>query len=387
MRIVNLVVDAKEVAFENVDFLTMPSPVVHPAVQALFDAFAQRTDHEYIVAYGKCTAAQVEIRKEGSVTYMAIPAAGISLPGIRGYLARFRGLRNFLQHDLKPDLVHAQGTERESGMVAAHSGFPSLITLHGNFRELRAVYRPKPWNYYWINAHLETHVLRRIGGIICISRYVEQITRSFRKPQFLIPNPVRPEFLSAERAMPGGVPRHICCMGALDERKRPDFILKACIPLWKRGRDFVLHIYGRPGGAYADWLMNEAEPWVKQGKVIFEGFTPDPLHAILNSDVMVSASVEESFGMNVLEAMAAGRSVVAPRVGGITDIVEDHVSGLLFDGSRLSECTECIDRLLTDDNHRQEISRNGRRRAQRLFSPEIVAEKTVQCYEQFAASF
>lgn len=382
MKIAILVVDANEVAFENVSRFNQPSPVVHPAVQGLFDALAKRKDHEYVVLFGKSRVRDVESRKTGSVTYLAIPSPEFSLPGMRGYLGRFRALRNFLKHDFKPDLVHAQGTERESGMVAVHAGFPSLITLHGNFRELKKVYRPSPWNYYWINSHLETHVLKRIDGIVCISRYVEALTGTFGKRQFLIPNPVRPDFLVAERPARTLSTRHVCCMGALDERKRPKFIFEACLPLWERGEDFVLHVYGRLGGSYHADFLGAARSWVESGRVIFEGFTPDPLQAILNSDVMVSASLEESFGMNVLEAMAAGTPVVAPRIGGIADIVEDGVSGLLFDGSNRSECTEHIGRLLEDASLWERISKAGRFRARTLFSPALIAEKTVRCYEQ-----
>ncbi len=381
MKIAILVVDANEVAFENVGRLGLPSPVVHPAVQALFDALARRNDHDYFVLYGRNEAREAKTRRDGSLTYIGVPSPKLHLPGLsKGYWGRFRALRSFLR-DLQPDIVHAQGTERESGMVVVHCGRPGVITLHGNFRELKKVYRSKPGSYIWLNAHLETHVLKRVHGIFCISRYVREITRSFGKPQFLIPNPVRPEFLSAPRPARDETLRHVCCMGTLDERKRPQFILEACIPLWKRGLEFTLHIYGRAEGSYYETMRRLADEWMQQERVVFEGFTPDPLDALLHSDVMVSASVEESFGMNVLEAMAAGTPVVAPRVGGILDIVEEEKSGLLFDANRIGECTEQICRLLEDNSLWEKISRAGRERSARLFSPQVVAAETVKAYE------
>ena len=387
MRVAILVVDANEVAFECVSKLGVSSPAVHPAIQTLFNALAQRSDHDYFVLYGRSDLRSVETRRDGSLTYVGVPSPARKIFGLSSsYWSRFFALRKFLR-ELKPDLVHAQGTERESGMVAAHSGLPSVLTLHGNFRELKKIYRAKPGSYIWLNAILETHILKRVHGIFCISRYVREITKAFRKTQFLIPNPVRPEFLTAQRPERKGVARRVCCLGTLDARKRPRFILQACIPLWQRGLEFTLHFYGFLEGLYYEAMREEAREWEQKGKVFFEGFTNDPLSALLQSDLMVTASTEESFGMNVVEAMAAGTPVVGTRIGGIMDIVEDGVSGLLYEVQDLEGCTQQIARLLEDDTLWTRISEAGRQRAARLYAPEVVAEQTAKAYQSLIQNF
>lgn len=379
LRIAIVVIDANEAAFDNVARLGLQSPAVHPAIQALFDALATDGAHEYFVLYGARNLRQPRVRSNGKVTYVGVPAPKIHIPGMgAGYWSRFLALRRFIRRELKPDLVHAQGTERESGMVAVHSGLPNLITMHGNFRELRKFYPAPIGSYLWTNALLENHVLRRVGGIICISNYVRGITAGYRKPQYLIPNPVRPEFLTAKR--PEWEGRNLCFMGALDQRKRPEFVLQACIPLWRKGMEFRLHFYGRPTGTHAERLKQIAADWVQRGSVVFEGFTADPLQAMLASDVMVSASVEESFGMNVLEAMAAGTVVVAPRTGGICDIVKDGQSGFLFDVEDLANCTAHIQRLLTDRSCWNQVSEAGRHLAMTEFSPTRISALTDAAY-------
>lgn len=381
MRVAILAVDAYEVAFDVVGHWTAPSPLLHPAIQPLLDTLARCDDHEFFVVYGSHTLSEVATRRDGSLTYVGVPAPRRKLAGKSSpYFDRFCALRRYLR-ELKPDLVHAQGTERESAMVAVHSGLPNVVTLHGNFRELKKIHHPKPGSYLWLNAHLETHALKRTDAIFCLSRYVREITQSFGKPQFLIPNPVRPAFLAAARPPRASGPARVCCMGTLDERKRPLFMLRACIPLWELGLDFTFHVYGPDKGAYFEMMRREAEPWVQLGRVRFEGFTSEPLEAILQSDVMVSASVEESFGMNVLEAMAAGTPVVGSRIGGIQDIVEAEVSGLLYDVQSQEQCTAQIRRLLEDPALWHRLSQAGRERAAKLFSPERVAEQTLQAYE------
>src|SRR5690606_21566343 len=65
------------------------------------------------------------------------------------------------------------------------------------------------------------------------------------------------------------------------------------------------------------------------GAVHFAGFRRDIAACLHSFDCFLSASLSEGLGLNVLEAMAAGVPVVATGVGGILDIVENGVNGLL----------------------------------------------------------
>src|SRR4030095_5681325 len=105
-------------------------------------------------------------------------------------------------------------------------------------------------------------------------------------------------------------------------------------------------IIGEPGPAdaeYARRLGETAGPGVR-----FTGLISD-LPAYLNAlDVVVAPSENEAFSLAAAEAMAAGRAVLASRVGGMAEIIEDGVTGLLVAPGDREGLTEALRRLLAD---------------------------------------
>lgn len=384
LKVAMLVVDGNDVAGDQWRLLGHESPSVHPAIQNLLDGLAERKDLECRVLYGALNAAQPSFRSQGNVLYEAVPYRRLPLPG-GGYWGRAFALMGRL-HQIKPDLVHAQGTERESALAAVLSGFPNLLTLHGNFRKIAKVLA-RGLDYYRINAWLETWTLRRTGGILCISNYVRDITREFGKPQRVIPNAVGERFLSQARPPAPPIPR-LCFMGTFDRRKRPDFVLRACIPLWEEGRTFTLHFLGKPGYGtdYQAELAAPSRPWKERGVLVEEGFLPDPAPFLAGCHLMLSASKEESFGMNVAEALAVGTPVIAPRVGGIQDILQDGEQGFLVDPDSPEAMAEKIRLLLDQPELWRQMSASGRERVRSLFSPAAVAGQTLDFYRDLLAT-
>ncbi len=86
------------------------------------------------------------------------------------------------------------------------------------------------------------------------------------------------------------------------------------------------------------------------------------------AEVVVQKSLAEGFGLTVAEAMWKGKPVVASRVGGIEDQIEDGRSGILVDDpADLSEFGEAVVTLLGDPARAQELGRAARRRVARLY--------------------
>jgi len=80
--------------------------------------------------------------------------------------------------------------------------------------------------------------------------------------------------------------------------------------------------------------------------------------------------------MVVMQAMAAGKAVVATRVGGIPYQVEDGHTGLLVESGDVSALAEAIIRLLRDDVLRVAMGRRGKKVAEQRFRASVVAEET-----------
>lgn len=106
---------------------------------------------------------------------------------------------------------------------------------------------------------------------------------------------------------------------------------------------------------------------------------PDLLHAL---DVFVLSSTTESFPNAVLEAMAARKPVVATRVGGTPELVEDGVTGYLVPVSDPVGMAHRIVELLHDPAKRRAMGEAGRARAEREFSPGRMRQKLEELYDR-----
>ena len=106
---------------------------------------------------------------------------------------------------------------------------------------------------------------------------------------------------------------------------------------------------------------------------------PDLLHAL---DVFVLSSTTESFPNAVLEAMAARKPVVATRVGGTPELVEDGVSGYLVPVGDSAAMGQRIAELLHDPAKRRAMGEAGRARAEREFTPARMRQKLEELYDR-----
>jgi glycosyltransferase involved in cell wall biosynthesis len=113
--------------------------------------------------------------------------------------------------------------------------------------------------------------------------------------------------------------------------------------------------------------------------------------ALSEADVVVVPSVVDGAGNvdglpNVLlEAMAAGRPLVASRVAGIPQVIEDGVSGLLVPPGDARALSEALRRLLREPDTRARLGEEARRTAVRELSWEVAARRFEEAYAQAAA--
>ncbi|MDD2941756.1 MAG: N-acetyl-alpha-D-glucosaminyl L-malate synthase BshA [bacterium] len=115
-----------------------------------------------------------------------------------------------------------------------------------------------------------------------------------------------------------------------------------------------------------------------QNKVIFPGQATDMVPLLQASDIFLFPSENESFGLAALEAMACAIPVVAYRVGGVPEVVEDGVSGFLAPLRDLPMLTKYLATLTGNSSLRTTMGEAARLRATENFS----ARETVARYEQ-----
>jgi glycosyltransferase involved in cell wall biosynthesis len=99
-------------------------------------------------------------------------------------------------------------------------------------------------------------------------------------------------------------------------------------------------------------------------------------------DVFILPSLAEGLGRSLLEAMAAGRAVVASNVGGIPEAVEDGKTGILVPPQDAQALAKAVAFLLDNPEQAREMGQAGRRRAEQLFDEKKMIDRICSLYEQ-----
>jgi L-malate glycosyltransferase len=118
--------------------------------------------------------------------------------------------------------------------------------------------------------------------------------------------------------------------------------------------------------------------------VLLAGFRPDVLSLHKAFDIFVMSSVTEGLGTSLLDAMAAGKPVVATTAGGIPEVVVDGETGFLVPPRDHDAMAGAIVTLLKDDALRQRMGEAGRARVRRIFSAERMVQDTLRVYQRVA---
>lgn len=377
-----LVIDANEVSGAPVSPVPLLSPVLHPAVHNVLEGLKEREDLEVEVVYGKRSPAPEEFRTEGAIRYVPISYKTFPLPGLGGpYASRLIALLAHLRKS-KPDIVHAQGTEREAGMVAALSGLPAVLTLHGNFRAIARLTNAPLWSYCGINSYLESFILPRVNGVICISQYTKDLVQPANDRTWLLPNPAASSFFDISRHPVQG---RIVCLGMIEERKNQTRLIEACDILASQGLSFDVQFWGpiHPEREYDREFLDQVSmrSWASYCGNAQKEQIPEILS---QASILTLPSLEDNCPMVVIEAMAAGIPVVASRVGGVPDLVEHGRTGLLHPPNDAAAMADALVHLLSDAPFRDRLSQTAKEEAKARFQPSAVAAAHAKIYQELA---
>lgn len=135
-------------------------------------------------------------------------------------------------------------------------------------------------------------------------------------------------------------------------------------------------------GSERDSLEAEAASLGISDRVVFTGRREDVPAVTAALDVSVLPSYREAQGLSVLEAMALGRPVVASRVGGIPEMIEDGVSGLLVPPNDREALASAIVRLLADHPFADMIAKRGHDLVHDRFCVELMVNSIEAIYDQ-----
>jgi glycosyltransferase involved in cell wall biosynthesis len=276
-----------------------------------------------------------------------------------------------------PDLVHLHtGRANWLGGLAAWSlGLPALTTR----RMDRAVKRDARTRFMY------GRVVRRavaISGAVRARLIEGGVPADMIQ---LIPSAVDPELLypqhgrAATRAAAGlGETPLLLVVAALVQRKGVDLLLSALARLADEGLRPALWIAGQ--GPARPALERQARELGLEGRVRFLGQRSDVADLLSACDVFILPSRHEGLGVAALEAMAAGRPIVATRVGGLAEAVVHERTGLLVPPEDPAALAAALARLLRDPALRARLAAEGPARIAEGFRADDLVEAYQSLY-------
>jgi glycosyltransferase involved in cell wall biosynthesis len=382
MRIVQLTNDNREIQRKY----HLDEPVFGPAPEALLEGFkALGSDVEiHVVSCLQKMPRRSPAKLADNIFFhpLHVPKIGWLRTGYQGCI---RAVRRKLR-DIQPDIVHGQGTERDCAMCAVYSGYPNVLTIHGNMRLVAKVLRAKPFTYYWFASLLERHCLRRTDGVVAISSYTERNVSSDTRRSWLLPNAVHPSFFTIRRQP--GLPPRILCPANIGTRKNQIGLIEALDPLAK---DTCFKLTFAGSGSEKDPYFREfqklveARPWCEYlGALDAASLREQMASAFMG----ILPSLEDNCPMVILEAAASRLPFAASAVGGIPDLITDKLTGLLFDPGKPSSLRQAVAAMISSsgDENSLRLANNAYEQAVARFSAPVVARRHLSVYREAVAS-
>lgn len=318
------------------------------------------------------------------------------------------GLLRELNREPALDLIHLHTLNRLGGIcrhVARRRKIPYVVSLHGGVFDV-PVEESRTWTEatrssfewgkvlgWWFGSR---HVLRDAAAVICVGQKEAHHVREHHPHQRVVyqPNGVDvhrfrsgdgARFREAHRI--GAQDPMLLCVGRISRQKNQGALVEAMPRLVAERPGVRLVLIGH---VTEDTYRNRLRAMIREARldervIVIEGLSSDSqelVDAYHAADLFVLPSIHEPFGIVILEAWAAGRAVLASRVGGIPGFVEDGVEAVLFEPSDTGELAARIGELLDQPVRRAALGSAGRRKAEEYFDWGAITDRLLRLYEE-----
>lgn len=172
--------------------------------------------------------------------------------------------------------------------------------------------------------------------------------------------------------------RVVLSVGSLLPVKGHEYLVTASSLILKTVPNTTFLIAG--DGSLMDTLQEQARTLGVHQKYKFLGYRKDVEHLLKVADVYVLPSLREGTSLALLEAMASRVPVVATRVGGNPELIEDGISGILVPPRDPIQLAEAIQKLLGDLTLRRRLSARAREVVEQKFSEDHILQKLLSLY-------
>lgn len=281
---------------------------------------------------------------------------------------------------IRPDLVHAHYVSGYGTLAALADRHPLIVSVWGS--DVYEFPATSP-----LHAWLVRRNLGKADLVLSTSEVMARHARRYTDRRIEVtpfgidlerfrPKPVAPPFA------PGDVV--VGTVKTLAEKYGAEYLVRAFALV--RGRHpglplRLLLVGSGPQEAALRQLVAQLglEPVTRFAGRVGHAEVPD-YQNMLSVSVSVSTQDSESFGVAVLEASACGRPVVVASVGGLPEVVEDGVTGVVVPPRDPARTADAIERLVTDAALRERMGRAGRERVAQRYDWERCVDRMIELY-------
>jgi glycosyltransferase involved in cell wall biosynthesis len=376
--------------------LNMGGPALH--VTYLARGLAARGYETTLVAgeVGRGEESMAFVADRAGVEVVRLPGLSRDLSPLRDAVAAWRVAR--IIRRVRPDVVHTHTAKagaigRAAALLAGPGRRPVVVhTFHGHV--LRGYFGRAGTVLF---RAIETALARATDRLVAVSPEVRDELvalhvaprRKFSVVRLGIELEPRVRFdgdtaehrrrhgIGAERFVVGW-------FGRMTAVKRTDDLLTMLAGLRERGVDALLLLVG--DGDDRDRLEQRAHDLGLARSCLFVGYQEDvaPWYAICDAVVLTSAS--EGTPVTIIEALAAGRPVVATKVGGVPDVVDDGETGFLVRPRDTHALAERLEILARDPQRREAMGAAGRERMLERYAVDRLVDDIDELYRELLGS-
>lgn len=281
-----------------------------------------------------------------------------------------------LARGMKPSCLHAHWwtpTGLLGCLISRLRNVPLLVTLHGT--DVRLIRK----NFF--NAFLAKRVFKYARAITVVSDFIKrQLTSTLGVPSegiFVLPMPIDPEKIYAAE-IPKPERRMILCVARFTKQKDLGTLIRAFHRVRQRWSDLDLVMIGE-GPERASLIGLIAELNLEKEVFLHSFMTQEALNEYYNRcDMVVLPSIEEGFGLVMVEGQLCKKPVIGADSGGIPEIVEHEKTGLLFPPQDDQSLASAIERVLSDESLASRLAEAGHRSAVSNFSQQAFLRRYLE---------
>jgi glycosyltransferase involved in cell wall biosynthesis len=322
--------------------------------------------------------------------YLRVPfISGSLLKGFLGFWIylppSLYSLSRFL-HRQKTDVVHvhfATASLVYFAFLRTWFNWKLIVTVHGS-----DVYNLSRRS--WLYRVFLGLVLSRVDSITAVSADLLSTLHSTyphvcaRSSLILNGNPLTvSKFLTPQGESDSSLPEsYVLAVGSLIPRKGYDILLRAVLLAKNLGRHLNIVIVG--DGPEDLNLKTLAEELGVRDRIFFFGEVPhsEILSFYLRADYFVHPAREEAFGLVLLEAMLCRTAVIATRVNGIPEFINDGETGILVDADDARSLAAAMIRLNEDRDFRVALADRGHEAVTKEYSWDRLTEQYIELYQR-----